>query len=349
MKHDQNNTLNFPHGLAATETKNTSSFGAFISFMPVSLFGGVMGLCGLSFCWHQIRKENYVFDIISHFFGVLAITCFLVLTIAYSLKWKRYPVLVKEEFENPVSVSFFGTFIISLLLLPGVLMEWFPLLAITVWCVGALSMFLFAWYVLHQWINQTKDPVQAQPAWIIPVVGTLDVPIVGLQLPIHGNTVICLFFFSIGFFFALVLLTLLISRLLFVPLAPAQQASLLILVGPFALAFSGYEMLNRPDMFSTGIFYADIFLFLLLGNKLLLLQKTCPFRFGWWAISFPLTAVTLAAFRYNRNHKGFLPLSFSLVLLLLSTAVILYLLYQTIWRIVTDQLEETVSAATANK
>ena len=313
---------------------------SFLEFLPVSLFGAVMAMTGLSFSWEWSEKLFNTPSIINKIFGGLAIILFLVLTIAYFLKYRKYPDLAKTEFDNPVSVSFFGTFIISMLLIPGLILPYNSNLAVAIWCFGAVLMFVFTWFVLRKWLDHQQDPGSAMPAWIIPVVGTLDVPIVGYRLPIPGIQEICLVFFSIGLMFTIILLTIIISRLLFQPPLPEPlQPTLLILIGPFALAFSAYESLTGvQDILASIFFYFDIFLLLVLGSKIILLPRCCPFRVTWWAVGFPLVAITIASFRFasHKSHPVFKVIP--LILLAISTIIILYLLIQSIYRLVTHQL-----------
>ncbi|MEO7489197.1 MAG: SLAC1 anion channel family protein, partial [Ferruginibacter sp.] len=273
-------------------------------------------------------------------FGVIAIVFFLLLTFAYLFKLWKYPLAVKAEFNHPVSISFFGTFIISLLLLPGFIYPYFSKVAILVWIVGAVLMFVFAWVVLRKWFGQQQDPANALPAWIIPVVGTLDVPIVGSQFPIPGIHEICLAFFGIGIVFTIILVTLILSRLLFHPPLPeAVQPTLLILIGPFALACSSYELLTGvQDMTASIFYYFGLFLLLLFGTKVLLISKCCPFRVTWWAVSFPLVAITIASFRYASHKQSFAFQIIPALLLIVSTATILFLLIQTFYRLFSKKL-----------
>ncbi len=313
---------------------------SFFKFLPASLFGSIMGLTGLSFAWRLAARTWSLPAYIHEVIGWLAIALFLVLSVSYLIKLKRYPELVKAEFSHPVSVSFFGTILICLLLLPGILRQYNLLLAEWVWGIGAALQFFFAWMVIRKWLDSRQDPGNALPAWIIPVVGTLDVPIVGTQLPIPGVHEICLLFYGIGLLFALVLFTLIFSRLIFQPPLPeAIQPTLLILVGPFALAFSGYEGLTGiQDMMASIFFYFGLFILLLMGSKIFLLPECCPFRVTWWAVSFPLVAITIAAFHYAEFNDAAVFKLLAGILLILSTIVILYLLVQTFSKIIKGKL-----------
>jgi tellurite resistance protein len=318
---------------------NSSHEPTFLEFLPVSLFGAIMGLAGLSFSWGWAEKAWGIPAGFKITIGGIALAAFLVLTIAYLVKCFKYPDIVRKEFQHPVSVSFFATFIISLLLVPGLILPYSANAAVIIWSVGAILMFLFSWFVLRKWLDNQQEPGNALPAWIIPIVGTLDVPIVGYQLPIPGIHEICLVFFSIGLMFSIILMTVIISRLLFQPQLPeALQPTLLILVGPFALAFSGYQSLTGlQDITASIFFHFDLFLLLIFGSKIFLLGICCPFRVTWWAVSFPLVAFTIAAFRYSFHKQAIIFQIIPGVMLVISTVVITYLLIQTVYKIVTGR------------
>jgi tellurite resistance protein len=317
----------------------TNQEPTFLEFLPVSLFGAIMGMTGLSFSWGWAEKAWGMPAWIKNVIGGISLVAFAVLTITYLIKWIKFPYLVKKEFQHPVSVSFFATFIISLLLIPGIILPYSVTGATIIWSTGAILMFLFSWFVLRKWFDHRQEPANAMPAWIIPIVGTLDVPIVGYRLPITGIHEICLVFFGIGIIFSIILLTIIINRLLFQePLPDVLQPTLLILVGPFALAFSGYQTLTGlQDLTGYVFFYFDLFLLLILGSKMFLLPVCCPFRVTWWAVSFPLVAFTIAAFRYTSHKHAIIFQFIPGAMLFISTVTILYLFIQTLYKIATGR------------
>ncbi|WP_431215864.1 hypothetical protein ACQ86N_15105 [Puia sp. P3] len=105
--------------------------------------------------------------------------------------------------------------IISLLLLPGVLMAWSPLVAGSVWLIGVALIFLFAIFVLRKWMGHQQTPESAMPVWVLPVTGTLNVPIVGNSFKSGYTHELCLMFFGIGIVFIIMLMTIIIARLFF--------------------------------------------------------------------------------------------------------------------------------------
>jgi len=314
------------------ETNNRISF---FEFIPISVFGAVMGLCALSFAWKLAAHMWDIPAIIGQITGIMAILLFLILSVVFLVKLKKFPAVLHNEFSHPISVSFFGTVIIALLLIPGVLLPMLPLTAKIIWTVAAAGMFIFAWFVLRKWLDHQQAPESAIPAWIIPVVGTLDVPIVGSNFHTQWAHEVCLAFFGIGCVFAIILLTIIFARLLFQgPLPDAVQPTLLILTGPCALAFTGYERLTgQIDMFSVIVFYFNLFLLLLLASKVLHLPKICPFYVSWWSVSFPLSAVTIATLHYAEHQPDIIHQAISGLLLLFTSLVILFLLSQSIYRI----------------
>jgi hypothetical protein len=110
-------------------------------------------------------------------------------------------------------------------------------------------MILFAWFVVSRWMSDRQQVAHATPAWIIPVVGLLDVPLalpsLGLP-PMHGLMVFAL---AGGLFFAVPLFTLVFSRLVFEPPLPvALKPSLLTLVALFAVVYSCRAAWVTPEL-----------------------------------------------------------------------------------------------------
>ncbi|AYL95388.1 SLAC1 anion channel family protein [Mucilaginibacter celer] len=317
----------------------------FLEFLPVSLFGGVMGLTGLCFAWRMAADHWALNHWLPEAIGLIAVLAFIALTITYTVKIIRFPSLIYQEMQDPVAVCFFATFIVCLLLLPGVILPYFPAFATALWCIGALMMFCFAWYVLRKWFDHQQQPQTANPSWVLPVVGTLDIPIVGYKLAVPSAHEISLIAFSIGIFFSIILLTIIFSRLLFqVPLPEAVQPTLMILTGPLALAFSVYHGLTgNLDLFSGVLFYFNLFLLVLFGSKIMLIPKVCPFKVSWWSVSFPLTAVTVTSLIYAGAHTGLVHQLLAGILLAVTTLVIIYIFIITVYQIITGTFSPPVN------
>ncbi len=286
---------------------------------PVSFFSSVMGLAGLTIAWQ--RAERLFGVNVSTWLLALTVGVFLVLAGFYAAKWLRHPQAVVKEFQHPVRLNFFPTLSISLLLLSVAFLPHSTTLSLYLWVGGASLHLLFTLVVMSIWIHHTKFEItHINPAWFIPVVGNIIVPIAGTA---HGFVEISWFFFAIGLVFWLVLLTLVFYRVIFhAPLPQRLVPTLFILIAPPAVGFISYaELTASLDPFARVLYYVALFLTLLLATQVRLFARL-KFALSWWAYSFPLAAMTLATLRMQRmsGAEGFADIG--LVLLTALTVII---------------------------
>ena len=232
-----------------------------LDYLPVGLFGSVMGLTALSVAWHLAQARYGTPEWVAPLIAATAVLAFVSLLIGYGVKLATAPDAVRAEFRHPIAGNLFGTVPISLLLLPIVVPPYARLLAQALWISGAVGMVLFAWFIVNRWMSDRQQAAHATPAWIIPVVGLLDVPLalpsLGLP-PMHGLMVFAL---AVGLFFAVPLFTLVFSRLVFEPPLPdALKPSLLILAAPFAVGYSAYSVTaGQADLFAEALYMLMLF------------------------------------------------------------------------------------------
>ena len=318
---------------ATTTTTPTSTLAGWrFDYLPVSLFGSVMGLTGLSVAWRLAHVRYGAPEWAADGIGVAAVAAFVLMTAGYAVKLVTAPDAVRTEFRHPIAGNLFGTFLISLLLLPIILAPVALRLAQVMWGTGAVGMVVFAWIIVSRWMSDRQQIAHATPAWIVPVVGLLDVPLAlpGLGLPpMHGVMVLGL---AVGLFFAVPLFTFIFSRLVFEPPMPdALQPTLLILVAPFAVGFSTYvATTGQVDLFAQSLYVLTLFMLAMLLGRLRNLLGCCPFRVSWWAVSFPLAASAIAALRFATAEPGLITDTIAVALLALATVAIAGLLVRTI-------------------
>jgi tellurite resistance protein len=316
-----------------------------LDYLPVGLFGSVMGLTGLSIGWRLAQARYGASEWIAVSIGAVAMAAFVAMVLGYGVKLATAPAAVVAEFRHPIAGNLFGTFLISLLLLPIVLAPYSLISAQILWGCGAVGMLLFAWLIVSRWMSDRQQVAHATPVWIIPVVGMLDIPLalpsvdlasLGLP-PMHGLMVMAL---AVGLFFAVPLFTLIFSRLLFEPPMPdALQPSLLILVAPFAVGYSTYTVTTgQTDLFSQALYMLTLFMLAVLLGRLRGLGKCCPFRVSWWAVSFPLAASAIAALRFAQAQPGWITDAVAILLLGLATLAIGGLLLRTLVGIARGEL-----------
>ena len=309
-------------------------------YFPISLFGAVMGLAGLSIAWRLAQARYGAPGWAADGIGIVAVAAFILIALGYALKAITAPDAVGTEFRHPIAGNLFGTFLISVLLLPIVLAPINLLLAQIMWAAGAAGMVLFAWLIVSRWMSDRQLIAHATPAWIVPVVGLLDVPLalpsLGLP-PMHGLMVLCL---AVGLFFAVPLFTLIFSRLVFeAPMPDALQPTLLILVAPFAVGFSTYLVTtHQADLFAQSLYMLTLFILAVLLGRLRNLLVCCPFRVSWWAVSFPLAASSIAGLRYASAQPGRITDAVALGLLALATIAIAGLLVRTLLGVLKGEL-----------
>jgi tellurite resistance protein len=311
-----------------------------LAYLPVSLFGSVMGLSGLALAWRLAGTSFGLPAWIGEALGLLAAGVFVALALCYGIKCVESPTAVRAEFAHPVAVNFFGTPIISLLLLAAVAAPYSVVLTNALWVAGAVCMLGFAWLIVSRWMSVRQQVVHATPAWMIPVVGTLNIAIAGATLDLPGAHALSAFGLAVGLFFAVPLFTLILSRLIFEePMPQPLQPSLMILVATFAVGFSAYiSVVGRVDLFASSLFYLAAFMFTVLVPKLLRLRSGTPFHTSWWAVSFPLAAMTNAALKFAMHQPSWPAQAFGLAILAFTTLVILSLSVRTIAGIAQGEL-----------
>jgi tellurite resistance protein len=290
--------------------------------LPIGLFSSVMGLTGLSVAWMQAHLQLGAPPIVAETVGAIALLTFVFLTVGYGAKIICFPAEALAEFRHPIAGNLFGTFLISLLLLPILLAPRALILARAMWILGALGISLFSWLIVSRWLSQRQLLAHATPAWIVPVVGVLDVPLAlpALQWPpLPGLILVCI---AIGFFFAVPLFTMIFSRLLFEePMPAVLQPSLLILVAPFSVGFSTYVLAAAQiDRFAQALFTLMLFVLTVLLGRLKMLGSNNPFHVLWWVVSFPLATAAVAALRFAADAGN--PLATGLAWLLLGIATL---------------------------
>ncbi|MBW2732311.1 MAG: SLAC1 anion channel family protein [Deltaproteobacteria bacterium] len=289
---------------------------------PVTLFGSVMGIIGLGIAGMRFEQILQIsIGGAGHTVLYIGTAWFVFLTMVYLLKAARYPHKVREEFAHPVRVNFFPAYSISLLLLSIGFLEINPQLSRILWWVGAPLQLFYTLKILSTWL--TRDDLKLahlNPAWFIPVVGTILVPIAGVK---HAHPEISWLFFSAGLIFWIVLFSLMVNRLIFAPSLPKKLLpTLFILIAPPAIGFVAYIKLGGGyDMFARVLFYFGVFTFLLLLTMLPRFRDL-PFFVSWWAFTFPLDALTISVLLMYKLSGLEIYRHAALVLLPLTAAVI---------------------------
>ena len=264
-----------------------------LRFFPVGLFSSIMGLCGLSIAYQRFEQA---FELrLGIGFSLLIVACivFLLVSFAYAAKLINHRADAINEFNHPVKASFFPAISISLLLLSIGMLDIAKDVAQYLWIAGTGLQFIFTVTIMSRWINRSYEIVHSNPSWFLPVVGNILVPVAGVEF---AHRELAWFFFSIGAFFGSVLFTIIFYRLTFHSQLPAKlMSTLFILVAPPAVGFVAYTKLTgEMDNLARVLLYVAIFLVVILLSMARNFTGI-SFFVSWWAYTFPMCAVTIAA------------------------------------------------------
>lgn len=278
------------------EPDNDPDVGPRLSHFPVTFFAIVMGVAGLSLAWTRAAAVLELPEWVGSVLFWVSAAVYAAVAAGYTAKSVRHPAAVREELDHPVRLSFVPAITIALLLVATAGRDVVPAVAEGLWWVGAVGQVLLTVYVLSAWISRPSfSMTHVTPAWFIPVVGLVVVPLAGVDF---GATELSWFGFAVGVVFWVALLAMVLSRL-FVheqPVPPKLLPTLAVLIAPPAVAMLSYLRLE-PESAAGPVprvlYYTALFFALLFAAQVNRLRRL-PFFLSWWAYSFPLAALSVA-------------------------------------------------------
>jgi len=302
---------------------------------PVAWFSLIMGMAGFTVAWNRAEHILQLPFALSPMLQGVTVVLFILVTCMYAMKIVRYPANVLAEINHPVKIAFLPTFSISLLLLSIMLAQGWPTLSLSLWIFGTLLHFCMTLYVLSSWVHQDKYEIKhLNPAWFIPVVGNILVPVVGVH---YAPVDISWFFFSVGLFFWPVLTAIIFYRLIFHQSLPDRFVpTLFIFIAPPSVAcISWFNLTGSLGVPGKILYFIALFFFILVVVQAKYFLR-CKFFLSWWAYSFPVAALTIATLIMAKESHAPLYSWLSMGLLAALTLLITILLVRTI-RAIMDQ------------
>lgn len=154
-----------------------------IQYFPISFFAMIMGLSGMTIAWAKSSKL-FQWDLpVDQILLPLTAVIFALLMVMLLLKLIHHPEKFKADFQHPVKLNFLPTVSISLILLGTASLNEHVGIASALWMSGTLIHLVLTLVVLNLWLHHAKfEIMHMNPAWFIPVVGNILVPITGAQL-----------------------------------------------------------------------------------------------------------------------------------------------------------------------
>ena len=299
-----------------------------LQHFPVTLFAVIMGLSGLTISYQKAHEILGFTHWIGTSLAYFVLALFVFLLSVYLLKVIKYPAQVRGEFTHPIRLNFFAAISISMLLLAVIYHPIQTTLSSYMWYAGAILHLFLTLYVLSFWINHNLEIHHSNPAWFIPIVGNVIVPVAGVE---YAPTETVMFFFSIGMFFWIILFALILYRIIFHhQLVEKFMPTMFIFIAPPAIGFIAYIKitgqldLTAQFLYDIGLFFT-LLLFFMYKNFMRL-----KFFISWWAFTFPMAAITIATIlQYKLTQQAFFEY-LAYILLAVTTIIIAIVALRTI-------------------
>jgi tellurite resistance protein len=271
--------------------------GAALAFLAPAWFSLVMGLSGLALAWLSAQPQlGEGATAVALVLGVLASALFAVLALATLWRWQRFPKALAEDLAHPVRHAFVATVPVGLLLLASVgLTLGVPQgLLQPLWWTGSLLQLWVTWWVMSRWLG--PSPAAAGGLWpaitpvlLIAVVGNVVAPLAGVGL---GHAAWSAAQLGIGvLFWPLVLGLTLVRRFAHGPLPERLLPTWFIAVAPPSVIGLSLLTLGAPTALVLGCWGVAAFTAVWVASQARRMLAQ-PFALTFWALSFPLAALT---------------------------------------------------------
>ncbi|ASJ00804.1 TDT family transporter [Thermococcus gorgonarius] len=285
-------------------------------FAP-SWFASVMGTGALALVSLAYSERLAVLKNVAVWLTYFNTALFFVLLIPWSLRWLKYRENATKDLYHPMVSHFYGTIAIAMLVLSAdyllILRE--TAVAKAFWLIGTPLTIFFALLIPYLMFIQEKIDIKSvTPAWFIPPVGLIVIPLSGGPLigTFHGiwkeiAILINYFAWGSGFFLYLALFAVVMHRFItHEPLPCGIAPAIWINLGPIGAGTSTLYMLVRNSDFITakepflafGIVFWGFGVWWLAMAVIMTLhyirRLSLPYSLAWWAFIFPLGAYVSA-------------------------------------------------------
>ena len=300
-----------------------------LQYFPITMFATTMGLAGLTLMYEKAAHILKVPHIIGESLLYITTSIFFAICFIYIVKFVKYKNEVLKEWGHPIRINFFAAFSISLLILSMAHEHFNPMVSEYMFYVGAFVHFFLTLHTIKFWINHNQEKTHSNPAWFIPIVGNVLVPVAGVN---YVNAHILGYFYSVGLFFWIILFAILINRIIFhKQLATKFMPTLFIFIAPPAVAFISYVKVfgNYTDFFAIVLFNLALFFSILV---LFMYKNFIKLKFfiSWWAFTFPIAAMSLATLLLYSKTNDITLMYLSYVMVGVTTLVIAIVFIATI-------------------
>ncbi|HBQ36055.1 MAG TPA: C4-dicarboxylate ABC transporter [Rhodobacteraceae bacterium] len=319
------------------DTETTADNDSRLMHFPITFYAVTMGLFGLTLAFYSAGSALEWISPLGNATLIASLIVFALITVLFIAKSVIYPAALKAEWNHPIRVTFFPAISISLMLIAVCFLPKYAGIANMFWLAGVVLQGILTLSIISRWIGHKPfEYSHINPAWFIPAVGNVVVPIAGAQL---GYIEVSWLFLSGGLLFWIVLLTLVLNRMIFhTPIPGKMLPTLVIMIAPPAVAFIAYIQLTAEvDNFARILLNLGYVFFLIVLTQTPGLFKLA-FSMSFWALSFPVASLTIGSFHYATLTGSQAHETVGILLLALLTAIIVFLVLRTIIAILKGQV-----------
>ncbi|MBN2166885.1 MAG: SLAC1 anion channel family protein [Marinilabiliaceae bacterium] len=301
-----------------------------IQFFPITSFSIIMGLTGLTIVFGKFYHLQLMPKIFYESLLFFTTALFLFFVFMYGRKAINNFDEVVKDFKHRIRINFFSAISISFLLLSIAYMTYWPFVSLIFWWIGVILHTFFMFHTIAFWIQHNFEIQFMNPAWFIPVVGNILVPVSGVEYMPNAFSFV---YFTIGFFFWIILFAIFLNRAIFHHQLPQKFIpTLFILIAPPAIGFIAYIRIAQSwdsfAMFLLFIAYFFVVLLLFLYKSF----KSLEFFISWWAFTFPLMAMTIASVVSYQVSEINVYKYLSFIMFLLAVITVAFVTWKTIMK-----------------
>lgn len=282
------------------------------NFSP-AWFASVMGTGILAVTSLYYSQYLPILKNLSYILFYFNVVLFFVLLIPWTLRWIIFRKQALADLEHPINSNFYPTIAVGMLVLATdfIVIGKNLIVGEVFWWIGALLTIFFGVIVPYvMFLNEHITLDHINPAWFIPPVGLIVIPIAGsLLIPYYSGLlqefviIINYFGWGSGFFIYLALHAICMYRFILHYRLPSNLVpTVWINLGPIGAGTVSLINLIKNSAFVTikDPFFAFGFLFWGIGiwwtliailmTLFYIIKPGLPFFMSWWAFTFPLGA-----------------------------------------------------------
>jgi tellurite resistance protein len=273
-----------------------------LAHLPPALFTVPMSFVGIALVGRRSEAALGWGGTIGEAAFWLAVASLAVVALAYIAKLGQHPAAVLADWRHPTRMCFLAAGPMTLVLIAVALLPANASAALATWLLGTALYLAVMIGATNAWMRRAPiELTMLNPVWFLPIAGPILIVHAGPRL---GFVELSWLILSASVLAWIALQTLLFYRLVFMPPLPERLApSQTIQIGPAPLIFIGLcELVPGLDGFGRILYNSGLAIAVMLAPRLLIQAR--PFltwaqlQMGWWAYSFPLSALAAATFLY---------------------------------------------------